>query len=95
MELYCCETVKLLLILKFNHYNNMQEKKKLYVKPISWALALLEPVMVVVGSNHVDPGSSEAKPRPFFPEVEEDDLVFKPENWTGKDGKKPQSVWDD
>lgn len=73
----------------------MQEKKKLYVKPTSIRLTLQEPIMLVTGSGHSTPGSSEAKPHPFFPEVEEDDLVFKPENWTGKDGKKPQSVWDD
>lgn len=69
----------------------MQEKKKSYVKPFARVIALSEPVMVVVGSNHVDPGSSEAKPHPFFPTMEDGDnsSPFS----TG--AEKSKTVWDD
>lgn len=75
----------------------MQEKKKSYVKPIARVIALSEPVMAVVGSGSTDPGSSEAKPRPSFPVVIDDDDRSMEDAYTPfvtGDGKS-KSVWED
>lgn len=69
----------------------MQEKKKSYVKPFARVIALPEPIMAVVGSGFTDPGTSESKPRPFFPTMEDGDnsSPFS----TG--AEKSKTVWDD
>lgn len=75
----------------------MQEKKKSYVKPFARVIALQEPIMAVVGSGSTDPGTSESKPRPSFPDVIDDDDRGMDETYTPfvtGDGKN-KSVWED
>ena len=53
--------------------------------------------MAVVGSGSTDPGTSEAKPRPSFPDVIDDDDKGMDETYTPfvtGDGKN-KSIWED